>query len=348
MRGAREPVLDALGLPTGEGERDTLITWTPPPSTAPPASFRPIFFEITTSVGAEVSHLSIDGARPPGGNTFAMNNPGPTGIRGRLGSAYDVRGVRLVRMEVGIKSQGATGRVRECYLGDVGAPFQLHGGLPDGTHPAGPKMVVRHNRIEAFRIYGMVVSGGGFEGGTHLDLVVEDNDFQTPYDRTGPSNPAGLRISPAVLDARYGLVRGRFASNSIRGPVPYPIMIHAGQPQRLGGVAPQSGDLYLSFEDTLFDEAAAEGASIVTFTNARATELPCELNPPTMPPCSGFQGALWWAYLTGSIFDVRHSGELDVLRIDHPELDPFDGTELGNLLLLNGEVTAYQTFVIVP
>jgi hypothetical protein len=146
-----------------------------------------------------------------------------------------------------------------------------------------------------------------------LDVTVEDNDFVTNISRSGPSNPDGLRLSPSVQDARDGVVRGTFARNRIRGPVPYPIMIHGGMPQRLDGVPPASGKLYLSFENNLLDDAASQGFSVITFTNARAIELVCELDPDSVPAnCPMLMSRpdgtyIYWDYLKNALFDIHHT-----------------------------------------
>jgi hypothetical protein len=153
VRGSRESDLDASHLPTGEQQHDTLITWTPPAEPAPPAAFRPVFFEITSNGGVELSQLSIDGVRPPGGDGIVPDAPGPTGIRTGLGSSFDIEAVRLANMENGINSRGGSGRIRETYLFDVGGPLQLFGAPPDATG-RGATVLVRYNRVEAFAVMG--------------------------------------------------------------------------------------------------------------------------------------------------------------------------------------------------
>ena len=88
---------------------------------------------------------------------------------------------------------------------------------------------------------------------------------------------------------------------------------------------------------------------MISFTNSRATELPCELDPAnTIDTCPTAASGTYWKYLQDAAFNIIHSGELDGYLLDHPAQDPVDGRVLDNVLTIDGVVIPNETFVVVP
>jgi hypothetical protein len=172
----------------------------------------------------------------------------------------------------------------------------------------------------------------------------------------GPASPAAFRVSPIVGSARNGNVEIVADGNFFGGPAKYGIMIHAGN-QIVRGNS-YTGTVDARFADNIIDGATLH-PGLITFTNARATVQPAELNPKIPPPPGQ---SSHWEYLTNARFTLRHDGELDGALIDHPQFQPVDGYLLGNELRVNRYACpsarptsstvcapiAHQTFVVVP
>jgi hypothetical protein len=106
------------------------------------------------------------------------------------------------------------------------------------------------------------------------------------------------------------------------------------------------------FFATAIDAETKQTASpLITFTNARATEFPCELNPANgRDVCPSLMGnpPVYWDYHEHTSYELWHGGELQGVRIDYPQIEPVDRRVLGNVLTINGDAIDYQTFVIEP
>jgi hypothetical protein len=344
VRGSRSPEVDEGDLPVDGQDHDTLVTWVPP-SPVPPSVGALAFFRITGS-DVRISKLSLDGKIAPGTVTPAPAATAPIGVLAHRAKDFVVDQLRIVRMGNAVRAQGASGRVRDTYVGKVSAGIVLTGGDP--TAP--PKVICTNNRVEDYWTGAFAVSGAG-PAGQSIRAVVEGNDTVTSYANTGPSNPFGVRISPILAGTPFleGSVRATFEGNQFRGSPRYAIIANGGQTVRRADGQRYTGVVETTFADNLIDEAGiTRAASLITFTNSRATELPCELDPAnTKAQCPTLMGnpPQYWEYLEAGVFDLRHSGELDGALIDHPEIEPVDGRDLDNLLVINNEVVDHETFV---
>ncbi len=347
VRGSRSPAVDNEGLPVDGQDRDTLVTWTPP-APVPPSVGMLSFFRVTGS-DVRISKLSLDAKILPG--TPGIPGPqrtAPFGVIVQNARDFVIDQLRVVRMGISVRTQGdSSGRIRDAYFGQVGSGIVLTGGDP----AAPPTVTVTNNRIENYWSGAIALAGAG-PAGRAIKAVVQGNDTFTGYANTGPSNPYALRINPIVGGSAFlrGTVDATFEDNRLRGTPRYAIVINGGQVVRRADGQRYSGVLDLTFANNAIDEAGiTAAASLITFTNSRATELPCELDPANTPVnCPTLMGnpLQYWEYLEASVFDLHHSGELSDPLIDHPEIEPVDGRVLNNVLLLNDEVVDYQTFVI--
>ena len=350
VRGSRSPHVDEEALPLNGQDHDTVVTWVPP-SPVPPSVAALAFFRITGS-DVRISKLSIDGKIAPGPfpGSFGPAATAPIGVLAHNAEDFVVDQLRIVRTGGSVRTQGASGRIRDTYFGTVSAGIVLTGGDP----AAPPTVVVTNNRIENYWTNGFAVSGGG-AAGPSLRVVVEGNDAVTSYVNTGPSNPAGVRISPILTGSPSldGTVEAVFEGNRFRGS-PRNVFILNGGPAVVRRTDRQhySGVLDVTFVDNAVDEAGVTGpSSLITFTNSRATEFPCELDPAnTKVECPTLVGnpLQHWEYLEESVFDLHHTGEFHEALIDHPEIELVDGRVLGNLLLINDELADHGTFVVLP
>jgi hypothetical protein len=347
VRGSRTPDVDGEGLPLNGQDHDTLVTWVPP-TPVPPSVATLAFFRIT-GPGVRISKLSLDGMILPGTVTPAPPAPAPIGVLAHNARDFVVDQLRIVRMGNAVRAQGSSGRIRDTYTGTVGAGIVLTGGDPGSP----PKVICENNRIEDYWLGAFAVSGAG-PAGRSVRAVVQGNDTSTRYTDTGPSNPFAVRIGPLLPSpSLQGTVEAVLSGNRFRGAPRYAIIVNAGTAvvRRADGLR-YSGSVDATFADNLIDETGVTRAvALITFTNSRATELPCELDPAnTKDECPSLTGSplQYWEYLEASVFDVHHSGELDGALVDHPEVEPVDGRVLGNLLLINDAVVSHQTFVILP
>jgi hypothetical protein len=297
-----------------------------------------------------VSQLSVDGQLAPPPDLPIQPPSAPIGILVRSADDVLLEHLRLVRVVQGVRSEGAGGRVSGNYVESFGNGLVFFG----GDAARSPAVIVNANRVD-YRVNGIVLGGGipavgAQPAGSVLSALVVWNDVVTHYRNGGPSNPTALRLSPSVQGAPDGHLGAQFLLNAIRGTPRYSIMFHGGQPQRDALVS--SGSVRATFLRTTLDiEASQTSNSLITFTNARATELPCELDPANgRDVCPSLQGnpPAYSDYHQQTTYDLRHGGELDGALIDHPAIEPVDGRVLDNLLLINGVAVDYQTFVVVP
>lgn len=347
LRGSRAPDLDGAGFPLGTQDRDTLVTWTPP-SPVPPAVLNLAFIRVT-GADVRVSKLSIDGKIVPGApGGFGAAATAPMGLLASGASDFVFDQLRIVRLRIAVRAQGSSGRVRDSYFGTLGDGFALIGGDPASV----PTVVVSHNRIEDYWT-GAFAVGGTSPIGRAIRVVIEGNDTVTSYADTGPSNPFGVRVGPILLPPfLQGSVDAVFQNNTFRGSPRYAIILNGTQTVRRSDGQHYSGNVNATFADNEINEAGVTRAvSLITFTNSRATELPCELNPANTPlTCPTLAGnpLQYWEYLEASTFDLHHSGELSDPRIDHPATEPVGGRVLNNVLRINDVVAPNETFVVVP
>jgi hypothetical protein len=185
--------------------------------------------------------------------------------------------LRIQRIGQAIRSESSSGLIFNNYLlGD--APLSVSGG-----HPMAPARVIAANNTIIYRTAGIGVAASG-PFGTLLRATFTDNDIVTSYTNSGPSNPAAIRLAPffnGTPDVRPTLdivIDGNF----IGGSAKYGIIVHAGQTTRRRDGRSYTGDVKARFENNVIGGSVLHPA-LITFTNARATELPCELNP-TLPP----------------------------------------------------------------
>ena len=348
VKGSRTPDLDAEGLPLGSQDHDTVVTWVPP-SPVPPSVAALAFFRITGS-DVRISKLSFDGKIVPGtpGSESTPPAPAPMAVLLNKASNFVLDQLRIVRMGMALRTEGASGRIRDTYFGTLGDAVVLTGGDP--TAP--PTVTVTNNRVEDYWTGAFAVGGAG-PAGQSISAVIEGNDTVTSYADTGPSNPFTVRIAP-VLQSPFlqGKVLASIQGNRVRGTPRYAFIVQGGRPLRRADGQRYSGVLDLNFAGNAIEESGVTRAvSIITFTNSRATELPCELDPAnTKVECPTLMGNpfQYWEYLQNSVFDLHHSGELDGALVDHPEIEPVDGRVLNNMLRINDEVADHQTFVVVP
>jgi hypothetical protein len=349
VQGSRSPQVDAEGLPLNGQDHDTLVTWVPP-SPVPPSVAALAFFRITGS-DVRISKLSIDGKILPG--TRGVPGPAataPIGVLAHNAENFVVDQLRILRTGSSLRTQGnASGRIRDTYIGTVSGGVVLTGGDP----AAPPTVIVTNNRIEDYWTGALALAGAG-AAGQSIRAVVAGNDTVTGFADTGPSNPFAVRIGPILAGSPFlqGTVQASFVGNRFRGSPRYAIILNGGQTTRRSDGRRYSGRLDVAFADNAIDESGITRAvSLITFTNSRATELPCELDPANTPAeCPTLSGnpLQYWEYLEASEFDLHHGGELHGALIDHPEIEPVDGRILGNLLVINNEVADYGTFVVLP
>jgi hypothetical protein len=336
VRGSRVGQFDAVGLPVDGQTEDTLVL----------GSATVAFFQIAAD-DVEVSDLSLDGrqSNPPLAGLL-IGAIEPTGVRG-----FDLRHLRIVRATTGIISKAASGRIRGSYLGTLREGLIAFG----GTSAAPADIGFTGNRVSDYP-GGAVALIPANPAGDDLTAVISGNEFITSYVDSGPSNPFGLRVNgvfggpPNV----HGKLMSSVIENRFLGSHRYAIIVSAGNVLRAGGGVPDAhaytATLHLSFSGNFIspDQITASTA-IITYTNSRATELTCELNPAnTGPACPRVQNGRYWKYAQDSVFDLVHEGELDNAWIDHPATDPVDGRVLNNILIMNGRVVPNETFVVVP
>ena len=360
-RGNRAPVEGEAPDPL----RDTVIT-------VPAGAVVQLFLLVTTS-NVEVSRLTIDGRFDPGPDTPAMPPPGPTAVLARSGAEFVdglvLEHLRLVGLAEGIRGEGVGGRIARNVLERTGSGVRVFGGgakvppgpdVPDHASTRSPLVVIADNHI-GYRVNGITLAGGipangATPEGYALRAAVLSNDLVTDFANTGPSNPTAIRLSPSVGGAPGaanppdGLLLVVATHNYIRGTPRYSILIHAGQPVRTAPLS--TGLVSATFKGTQLDEDAQQTSTTrITFTNARATELPCELNPAnTRTVCPSLTGnpPIYWDYLQQATFNIWHQGDLDGAAIDHPLYDPVYGRLLSNQLRINDVDVPHQTFVVVP
>jgi hypothetical protein len=315
---------------------NTLVTWAPP-SPVPPSVAALAFFRITGD-SVRVSKLAIDGGIAPTPTKPGPNAPAPVGVLAEGAADFEADHVRLVRLGVGVRANGSSGLVRDNYVGNVGGGVVLTGG--DSASP--PTMTVRNNRIEEYWVGALAVAGAG-PAGTAIRAVLEGNETVTTYVDTGPSNPFGLRINPKQYGGSF--VEGSVdavTSNRFAGSPRFGIILDGGQLVRRSDGAHYSGVVTANFSDNIIDPAdITQASSLITFTNSRATQLPCERDPAhTVAQCPTLQGnpPQYWEYLQASHYDLRHGDELAGALIDHPAIEPSDGRALDNVLVVNGVV----------
>jgi len=335
VQGARTPPVSDDEPPAGNQTQDTIVT--APDLTA-------TFFVIEVP-NVRISHLSLLGARslgPDGDRPPAMT---PIGVLAIGIGDFGLSHLRIEGMGQAIRSEASGGTISNNYLSaDVGIS------LSGGASASPPLVSVTNNRV-IYRVNGITLAGAAMFG-THLRARITDNDIVTSFANSGPTNPAALRLSPlfAALANTPGNIDVAVVGNLFAGPAKYGIIIYAGQLTRRVDSASYTGTVTAHFADNIIDDAVPS-RSLITFTNARATVFPCELDPalPPGPACTTLSiPPVYWEYLTNARYDLRHAGELDAGLIDHPELHPVDGYNLGNLLVVNGEPVAYHTFVVVP
>lgn len=349
VRGSRAPDVDDAGLPLGSQDRDTLVTWTPP-SPVPPSVAMLSFFRITGS-DVRISKLSLDAKILPGTpGVLAPPRTAPFGVIVQNAEDFVVDQLRIVRMGVSIRTQGdSSGRIRDSYFGQVNAGIVLTGGDP----AAPPTVVAENNRIVDFWTGAFALAGAG-PAGRSIRAVVRGNDTFNSWSDTGPSNPFTVRIGPVLQGSglTQPTIDATLEGNRFSGTSRYAIIVNGGQTVRRADGQHYSGTLAVTFADNAMDElSVTQAVSLITFTNSRATELPCELDPANTPlTCPTLMGnpLQYWEYLEGSVFDLHHGGELDGALIDHPEIEPVDNRALNNVLRINDEVVDHETFVVVP
>ena len=330
LRGARSPATEDDDRPDGNQHQDTIIT----------ASGLTATFFVVTAPDVQISHLSIVGARPLGADGNRAPALTPLGILALDATAYAVSHLRVVGVGQAIRSEASSGVIRNNYVsGDN--PIFMSGG--SAATPA--EVTVTNNRV-VYRVNG-IPAAGGTNSDTHLRARISDNDLLTPFMNTGPTSPAALRLSPFTVGTA-GTLDVVVENNFIGGAAKYGVMIHAGQPIRADG-ARYTGTLTARLADNVIAPDVL-WPSLVTFTNSRATVLPCELQPalppsecPTLSPVPVYS-----EYLTDATYDLEHSGDMDAALIDHPEFHPVDRYPLGNRLIINKRLAGYETFVVVP
>jgi hypothetical protein len=349
LRGSRAPDVDDAGFPLGSQDRDTLVTWAPP-SPVPPSVAMLSFFRITGS-DVRISKLSLDAKILPGTpGILAPPKTAPFGVIVQNAKDFVVDQLRIVRMGTSIRTQGdSSGRIRDTYFGQVNAGIVLTGG-----DPAAPPMVVaENNRIVDFWTGAFALAGAG-PAGRSIRSVVRGNDTFNSWSDTGPSNPFAVRIGPVLQGSglTQPTIDAMFEGNRFRGTSRYAIIVNGGQTIRRSDGQHYAGAVEVTFVDNAMDDlSVTQAVSLITFTNSRATELPCELDPANTPlTCPTLMGnpLQYWEYLEASVFDLHHGGELDGALIDHPEIEPVDGRALNNVLRINDEVVDHETFVVVP
>jgi hypothetical protein len=337
-------VIDFSVTVLGASSGQALITWTPPPEPIPP-SIRMLSFFLVTGRDVRFSSLTIDGRLDPGPDA-PLDPPRPTVFQVNNTSGFEASSLLVRQIGEVVRLEASSGSVHDCLFDHVTRGILLTGGSP--TAP--PHSVVSNNLID-FRVNGIAVGGAG-PLGSALSMEISNNVVTSRYTNTGPSNPAAIRISPLVLTAiTPGTVNGVVANNVVRGGR-YGVMIHAGQPTvRTDGLL-YTGVITLDLRNNL---VATPIRSLITFTNARATVLPCELTaiPPTSPNhCALAFGVppstMRWEYLDNASYLLTHTGELDGGLIDHPGAQPVTGRILNNVLRINGALIGNQTFLVVP
>ena len=272
LRGSRAPDVDASGYPLNTQDRDTLVTWTPP-SPVPPAVGNLPFIRVT-GADVRISKLSLDGKIAPGipGGIFAPAATAPIGVLASSAKDFVVDQLRIVRMRIAVRTQGASGRVRDSYFGTISDGLALSGGDPASP----PTVTVTNNRIEDYWIGAFAVGGAG-PVGRSLKTVIRGQRHVSNYVNTGPSNPFGVRVGTGLLPPFVqGTVDATFQGNHFRGTHRYAVIVQGGlhTVRRTDGQR-YSGVVDVTFADNAIDESGVTRAvSLITFTNSRATELP--------------------------------------------------------------------------
>ena len=312
-----------------KGATDTLVT----------ASGAQTFFSIRAD-DVEISHLGIDGHYLVGPDAQVDDSLIPIGVLVSQRRGFLLHHLRIERVGQAVRSEGSSGIIaNNDFAGGRGV-------FLSGNHAGTASVTVASNRI-VFRVNGITAAAAG-QTSAALRAVIEDNEIETSFTNSGPTNPAAVRLNPVLgtpnIEGQLDVV---VEGNVIRGGK-YGIMVHAGQP------TPQAGAAYTGSVEGRFRrnviEASVLHPALLTFTNARATVLPCELNPlSTSTSCPSLPNPIVFAeYLTNSRYNLRHSGELDDALIDYPDFHPIDGYALRNTLTIDHRLMNYETFVVVP
>jgi len=295
--------------------------------------------------------ISLDAKILPGTpGTVAPPRTAPFGVLVQHARDFVIDQLRIVRLGTSIRTQGdSSGRIRDTYFGQVNAGIVLTGGDP----AAPPTVVAENNRLVDYWTGAFALAGAG-PAGRSIQAVVRGNDTFNSWSDTGPSNPFAVRIGPVLQGSWFTqpTIEAMFEGNRFRGTSRYAIIINSGQTVRRADGQHYSGAVEVTFANNAMDElSVTQAVSLITFTNSRATELPCELDPANTPlTCPTLMGnpLQYWEYLEASVFDLHHSGELGGALIDHPEIEPVDGRVLSNVLRINDGVVDHETFVVVP
>jgi hypothetical protein len=224
----------------------------------------------------------------------------PLGVLADRADNFALNHLRIIGTGQAIRSEGSSGLISSNYLSGDSGMF-LSGGAANDP----PSVVVTNNTI-VYRTNGVAMTAVTAVG-TFLRATVTDNDIVTSYMNSGPTNPAAFRVNPTDAVNTAGTVEVVAEGNLFGGSAKYGIMIH-GSPVMARRTDGQSytGDVTAEFANNVIDSAVVFPA-LLTFTNARATVFPCELNPTITVGCQQ-PGSGKWEYLKNALFDLRHSG----------------------------------------
>jgi hypothetical protein len=339
-----------------EGAGDETVVTTAQPPALPPTG--PPFFQIIAN-GVTLTNLRIDGKLELQPNERVIPHTVPVGVVAADARGFEISHLRIERLGQAVRSERSSGIIAHNRL-ETNAGMFL-----SGAPAANPAVVtVAHNEI-VYRLNGIAAAGSappanpvppaGRIQGTDLYATIHNNDVITTFTDTQDTNPAALRMSPSVGNGNpvAGFVDLNLHHNRFLGSHKYGVMFHGGMPTRRANPT-YTGTIRARLSDNVLDGAIRIPA-LITFTNARATVFPCELDPemPKGNKCRSitFSPAgqpVHWEYLRNATFDLQHEGELADALIDHPEHHPIDGVPLNNHLVINGATYPFGSFLRVP
>jgi hypothetical protein len=240
---------------------------------------------------------------------------------------FTVKGCLLTRASPGgVLALLSSGTIARNYMTGTGCGVCIGGG--NTSSPANVRIV--GNRSVRNTNGGVLLDAGVTgtdESHATLVVVIQGNDLS--HNTGAPLNSFGIRIFTSPLGpfllANDNHVTAFIVGNRVRSNT-IGVVIDAGFPHRAVGsnVDPRlfRGSLDVTLQDN--DVAANLSApALVTFTRNSAALSPAQLTS--------------WKYLQDSNFRISDpQNSLAGFWLDHPVVDPIDGRNLENLLIING------------
>jgi hypothetical protein len=328
VRGPLVLARDDAGLATGAFQDAATVRGTAGPD--------PVL--LVTGRDVTLRGLRVTGTTPPTG----------TGIAADKAVGFTIQGVHLSGFVQGVLTSASSGRFQDSFIGPpMGSAAVLAGG--NDAHPADVRFARNRGVDHGTGALALLSAADPIlprEPFHTLAVTIDGNHFHTTRTSLGPSNPYGLRANLIFTDTTsesHGVLVAKVTGNVLSGSHRYPLIVNGGQIERAGVAytatvqAAFSGNAWLAGANTV-------SRVLLSFTNSRMGLAPFwnELDP-VFAAANGLDSA---QYLEGSLYELRHDGELDAClamdpastdcRVDHPAIEPCDDRVLENAVVLRG------------